>query len=219
MNSIVSFTIPNLAYKCSVNHRGPRKFGTIDELIQSRSGQPSRVGTSIGYMLSTDIRNSTHYKSVFKFAFDHAIAVQSLQTIVAEQNQQFVQWLPEDHKYDLIVYNMGGFFHEHTDVRRHKSHYATLLIFPPATGEFAHPGGDLHITREDGSKFIFSSSINMEWRIIAFHTHLRHECKEVLSGNRIVIKTDLPYSYGQFAEPIEIDDRWHLDEYIHRTTD
>jgi len=40
-------------------------------------------------------------------------------------------------------------------------------------------------------EFIFDSSKNMEWTFIAFHTNLLHECKEVLSGKRVLFKMEL----------------------------
>jgi len=63
-----------------------------------------------------------------------------------------------------------------------------MLIFPPAVGEFAHTGGELVLDRD---KFRFDSSKNTEWTFIAFQTNLFHECKEVLSGQRIVLKAEL----------------------------
>ena len=102
-------------------------------------------------------------------------------------NDSLTRW-DNKQKYDIIEYLPGGFFKEHFDKKIKKTHYGTLLIFPPAIGRLAHTGGELII---DKGKFIFNSSTNTEWTFIAFHTYLPHECKEVLSGTRIVFKTEL----------------------------
>jgi hypothetical protein len=89
---------------------------------------------------------------------------------------------------------MGGFFTEHSDSKIHKLHYATLLIFPPSTGNITHTGGALIIKRSDNTEFIFESALNTKWTCIAFHPNLKHECKPILSGNRVVLKTELMFT-------------------------
>jgi hypothetical protein len=59
---------------------------------------------------------------------------------------------------------------------------------------FAHTGGEFLLTKQDGSHYVFESSKNTEWTCIAFHPEQPHSCKEVLSGKRIVLKTELCFT-------------------------
>jgi len=194
--SLVSFSLP-VAYRCSpVSAGGGRRRYQPLETLLNEEGEYSTVGTSTGRAFLPDLRKSRHYKAEFDFTFDHRRAVAWL-TELAEPDVGSVRWPPKNHVFDVIRYEAGGFFKEHRDKLIDHDHYATLLIFPPAIGEFAHSGGDLILTDVDGSVVRFQSSTNMEWRFIAFHPHLRHECLPVLSGTRVVIKTELRYQYEQ----------------------
>jgi hypothetical protein len=192
MESIIKFSFPSLTYKCSLNLRGRRRYGTLEELLATQKGVISTVGMPDGSReFYTDVRNSVHYTSFVKFDLEKDSVISNLINL----NHQ-AEWF-DLMKYDIIEYKTGGFFKEHQDRQLKSTHYGTLLIFPPAVGNFAHTGGELVL---DSGKFQFDSSKNMEWTFIAFQTNTFHECKEVLSGRRIVLKTEL---YSEM--PIERD--------------
>lgn len=197
--SLVSFSLP-VSYRCSLVSAGGgrRKYQPLETLL-NEEGEYSTVGTSNGRAFLPDLRNSRCYRVEFDFTLDYRRAVAWLAELV-EPGAGPVRWLPKNHIFDVIRYEAGGFFKEHRDKLIDHDHYATLLIFPPAIGEFAHSGGDLVLREDDGSVFHFQSSTNMEWRFIAFHPHLRHECLPVLSGRRVVIKTELRYNYEQSSD-------------------
>jgi hypothetical protein len=199
MQSIVKFSFPDLVYRCVLNRFGRRRYGTLEQLLQTSIGVPSTVGLPDGNNLPMpDFRNSTKFSTIVEFSLDSSDVTQHLETLL-EEDDVFPQWL-ESSKYDVIHYGVGGFFKEHQDKRLRPSHYGTLLVFPPAVGPFAHTGGDLLL---DKGRFRFVSSKNKEWTFIGFHTNLPHECLEVLSGNRIVLKTELYSSrpLGNIIEP------------------
>ena len=183
MESIIKFSFPSLTYKCSLNLRGRRRYGTLEELLATQTGVISTVGMPDGSReLNTGVRNSVHYTSFVEFELETDSVIYNLRNL----NHQ-AEWFGLL-KYDIIEYKTGGFFKEHQDRQIKSTHYGTLLVFPPAVGDFTHTGGELILDR---GKFQFDSSKNTEWTFIAFQTNTFHECKEVLSGRRIVLKTEL----------------------------
>jgi hypothetical protein len=188
MKKFVTFSFPELTYKCSLNNSGVgrKKYGTLEQLLSTKSGVNSTVGLKDGSNVELlDVRKSVKYNSIVEFSnIDPEIVESHLLELV---NNDRVSWKTK-HKYEIIEYSKGGFFKPHLDKQLKRTHYGTLLIFPPAVGEFAHSGGELIMG--DG-EFIFESDKNMEWTFIAFHTNLLHECKEVLSGKRVLFKMEL----------------------------
>ena len=186
MESIVSFTVPELTCRYSLNRRGPRKYGALNDLLSSRTGIPSTVGMPDGTnVLREDIRLSTRFTSFIVFDtehFDPDIVDEKLKPLDAN-----IYWSPSKH-YSVIEYTPGGFFSEHQDKKQKRNHCATLLIFPPAIDNLQHTGGELILDR---GRFRFDSSANRDWAFVAFHTELPHECRPVLSGRRVVLKTEL----------------------------
>jgi len=183
MESIIKFSFPSLTYKCSLNLRGRRRYGTLEELLTTQTGVISTVGMPDGSReLNTGVRNSVRYTSFVEFELETDSVIYNLRNL----NHQ-AEWFGLL-KYDIIEYKTGGFFKEHQDRQIKSTHYGTLLVFPPAVGDFTHTGGELILDR---GKFQFDSSKNTEWTFIAFQTNIFHECKEVLSGRRIVLKTEL----------------------------
>ena len=183
MESIIKFSFPSLTYKCSLNLRGRRRYGTLEELLARQRGLISTVGMPDGSReFNTSVRNSVHYTSFVEFELETDSVIYNLRNL----NYQ-AEWF-NLLKYDIIEYKTGGFFKEHQDRQIKSTHYGTLLVFPPAVGDFTHTGGELILDR---GKFQFDSSKNTEWTFIAFQTNIFHECKEVLSGRRIVLKTEL----------------------------
>ena len=186
MESIVSFSFTELTCKFSLNRRGPRKYGNLNDLLTSGTGVPSTVGLADGTdALRQDIRLSTRFTSFVVFdieKFNPNTVDEKLKPL-----DSTVYWEPSTH-YSVIEYGPGGFFSEHTDKKQKRNHCATLLIFPPAVDDLAHTGGELILDR---GRFRFDSSTNREWTFVAFHTELPHECLPVTSGKRVVLKTEL----------------------------
>ena len=187
MELIVKFTIPKVNYKCSLNLRGRKRYGTLNQLLDTGMCISSTVGrmSDNSNIELPEFRQSYKYISTVDFDLDPKLVKIQLQKLVSETDE--VSW-DKKQKYDIIKYLPGGFFKEHIDKQIKKTHYGTLLIFPPAINNLQHTGGDLIINK---GQFIFNSSTNTEWTFIAFHTNLPHECREVLSGNRIVFKKEL----------------------------
>lgn len=208
MESIVVKSINDslLHHQCSLNQFGRKKYGSIYDLIRTKSGVKSSVGLQNGTnIIMEEKRKSKHYRSACTFTLDTSDIILEFQRLVPDDRKSYVQWIPTDNMCDVIEYLPGDFFVAHKDTKVSRLHYATLLIFPPAFDEFSHTGGELIITRKDGSKFTFESSLNKKWTFIAFHQELEHECKVVSSGRRVVIKTELNYKYFRtFRNP---DDR------------
>jgi hypothetical protein len=115
-----------------------------------------------------------------------------------------LHWSSSSTKYEVIVYEPGGFFRPHRDRRTGPKHYGTLLIFPPATGAFAHVGGDL-VFEEEGAQ-VFQSSTVAQWTFLAFRHGVLHECQPVISGRRVVIKAELHTTDS--CEPYEFMEQW-----------
>ena len=195
------YTNPFLSYKCRLNTRGRPTYGTLSQFLSKQQGTPSTVGTPMGNIYDETIRKSTHYCTNFQFDFlptyvEHFL----LGPVGGEEKRPYIRWLPDNHRYDVIVYEPGGYFREHEDVQINRFHYATLLIFPPAKDEFAHTGGDLLITQENGERFRFESSKVEYWTFLAFPPHYKHECLPVTSGRRVVIKTEVCYTPHRLDE-------------------
>lgn len=188
METIVSFAFPELNYKCSLNLTGRKRYGNIEQLLDSGIGVLSTVGMPDGTNNELlNIRMSYKYNSIIEFDLDPILVEIHLRKLVENYDDNRTYWMNKQN-YDIIEYLPGGFFKEHCDKQIKKTHYGTLLIFPPALGRLTHTGGELVINK---GLFCFDSSSNTEWTFIAFHTNIFHECKEVLSGTRIVFKTEL----------------------------
>ena len=194
MESVVQFELDIVLCKCTLNKRGRRRYGSLQDLLATDMWTGSTVGTEDGDVLLPDIRKSKHFRSVLEFSMDFAYVESQLKRLVPKDKVQNVRWLHNDVIYDVIEYLPGGFFKEHVDSQQHLRHYATILIFPPAVGPFAHTGGELLVTNQEGVQFTFHSSTNTRWMFVAFHLGLKHECMPVLSGKRVVIKAELHYS-------------------------
>jgi len=214
MESIVAKSINDslINHQCSLNQFGRKRYGSIFDLIITKSGVKSTVGVGNGNnIIMEDKRKSKHYRSACTFTFDKTDIIDAFKNLAPEDRKTYVQWLPPDHMCDVIEYLPGDFFVAHRDRKNNRLHYATLLIFPPALDELAHTGGELIITRKDGSKFTFESSLNKHWTFIAFHQELEHECRVVTSGRRLVIKTELTYKYFRTLRAPDVRDDLYND--------
>ena len=196
MESIVQFAFPEVTCRFALRKRGRRKYGLLADLLDSGMGMASTVGMMDGTdMLHEDLRRSTTYSTHIDFDIEELNPDQvedHLSKLLPDGST--LLW-PFSGSYNVIEYGVGGFFSEHQDKKQKRNHCATLLIFPPAVGILAHTGGELILDR---GRVRFDSSANREWTFIAFHTELAHECKPVLSGRRVVFKTEL-YS----SKPVE----------------
>ena len=185
INNVNIFNVPIVDYKCSLNETGRKKYGKINNLYFKKQ---SRVGTKYGHIELPEIRKSKYISSIFKFEGDE------LEEFVMEKIKflapnDLVIW-NKKLKYIVLEYKEGDFFSEHIDNKKNKNHCGTLLIFPPAINEFQHTGGDF-IIENDENDLIIPSWNNKDWKFVVFPTQLKHACHKVLSGRRIVIKTEL----------------------------
>jgi hypothetical protein len=219
MESIVSFSFPEVTCRYSLNQRGRRNYGTLSDLLASGNGIPSTVGMPDGTdILRQDIRVSTRFTSVIDFDMEE-LDLDTIEENFDKLGSNII--LPFSDKYSVIEYGPGGFFSEHQDKKQKKNHTATLLIFPPAVGPLEHTGGELILDR---GRFRFNSSSNLKWTFVAFHTELPHECTRVLSGRRVVFKTELysskpvnriiPRITRESPVPNEIVDSSLIERYV-----
>jgi hypothetical protein len=209
MQSIVKFSFPDLVYRCVLNRLGRRRYGSLEQLLQTNTGIPSTVGLPDGKQVPMpEFRNSTKINTIVEFVLDRHEVTKHLDTLL-EYDDVLPHWV-ESSKYDVIQYKKGGFFKKHQDRQIGPRHYGTLLIFPPAIGGLEHTGGDLIL---DDGRFRFATSTNKEWTFIGFRKNLPHECLEVLSGNRVVLKTELFCSrpLGNLIEPHHEFEILHTD--------
>ena len=179
------FNIPIVNYKCSLNERGRKRYGKIEDLIFEKQ---SKVGTKYGYIELPEIRKSRQISSIFEFQGE------DLEEIVMNNisylcNQDKVYW-DKKSKYTVLEYREGDFFAEHRDHKINRNHFGTLLIFPPAIHSLEHTGGDLIFENNNFDKIVPTSN-NKNWKCVIFQTHLKHACHKILSGRRIVLKTEL----------------------------
>ena len=186
-DSIVQFSFSDVSYKCSLNNDKPgrKKYGSLQDLLATNECVNSTVGIHDGTNVELPhIRKSKKYNSIIEFDLDPELVEFHLRKLVKNDK---AYWTNKQ-KYEVIEYSKNGFFKTHIDKQIKRTHYGTLLIFPPAIGELSHTGGELIL---DKGRVQFDSSKNEEFTFIAFHINIPHECKEVLSGKRVVFKTEL----------------------------
>jgi len=194
MESIVKITLTNVKCQVALNTRGRRKYGIFEEFLKINNKSQSTVGTVSGDVIDPNLRKSKQTKAFVEFKMDYDSVESQLKKLGTHDKMPYIYWPKNANSFDIIEYETGEFFVEHCDTKMHKLHYATLLIFPPTTGDFIHTGGNLIINYPDNTEFIFDSSANTQWTAIAFHTGLKHKCTPIISGRRVVMKTELRYS-------------------------
>uniref|UniRef100_A0A6C0EKJ9 Prolyl 4-hydroxylase alpha subunit Fe(2+) 2OG dioxygenase domain-containing protein n=1 Tax=viral metagenome TaxID=1070528 RepID=A0A6C0EKJ9_9ZZZZ len=194
-NSVAVFNLPINSYKCSLTLTPPKQYGQITDL---NIDQISEVGTPYGYYDLPEIRKSKYTYSEFGFNGNHLkdIVIENLKELVPNDKQEEVYWNTR-FKYKVIEYLEGDFFTEHSDHKINKRHYGTLLIFPPAKDNLAHTGGNF-IIKTGGYETVIPTSLNNDWKCVAFLTELKHECYKIISGKRIVLKIELVYKKNYF---------------------
>lgn len=93
-------------------------------------------------------------------------------------------------EFRLHCYTVDGKFAPHTDGKKNVGHFATLLIFPPATYS-PFTGGDLVFYPDNGKTIVMKPSKFTDWTAVVFKIDLEHEVRSVVSGKRYVFKTQL----------------------------
>lgn len=202
INNVHIFSVPISDYKCSLNEKGRKKYGKLSDLHFEKK---SKVGTKYGHIELPEIRKSKYISSTFKFE-GHNLEETIKENINFLAPNDNITWNKKS-KYTVLEYNEGDFFSEHRDNKINKNHWGTLLILPPAINELQHTGGEF-IIEDNGYDFIIPSWNNKGWKFIVFPTELKHACHKILSGKRIVIKTELyikKNNFGNIPEPICCD--------------
>ena len=208
LNQVKVFEVPITDYKCSVNPRGRKKYGKLDDLVFENK---SKVGTKYGLMELPDIRKNKFVDSIFQFEGDNIedIVMENLEDLI---EYEISEW-EEKSKYTVLEYKEGDYFKEHCDQKTSKRHFGTLLIFPPAINSLAHTGGEFVI--ENGNwDVIVPTSNNKNWKFVAFPIGLKHACFEIKSGRRIVIKTELFEKYIPFNSDMDDEEPMCCDQGI-----
>lgn len=88
-----------------------------------------------------------------------------------------------DDMFDVITYNVGDKFTEHTDAVKFKTHNYTILLYPPQNVE----GGDL-IVKLDGDKNFAVKMSNCNWTIVLLPVKVPHSSLPVLNGTKLTFK-------------------------------
>jgi len=196
-DSIAVFNLPVDTYLCSLNTTPPKKYGQILDLNIDKI---TEVGTQYGYYNLPEIRKSKYTYSQFNFNGENLkdIVMENLKGIVPNNKHEEIHW-NTTLKYKVLEYNKGDFFAEHSDHKINKRHYATMLIFPPSEGDLSHDGGNL-VIKTGTFETVIPTSLNKNWKCVAFLTELKHQCYEIISGKRIVLKVELVYKKNYFSD-------------------
>lgn len=100
-------------------------------------------------------------------------------------------------RWEAIRYLSEGFFARHIDGQKDSNHFGTAIILPPThynlfkmelTSEPVYTGGQLVI--EDTE----ITADESKWKIVVFTIDTPHELKPILSGERIIFKTEMNYT-------------------------
>lgn len=170
------------SYTRTNNKLYKEEMGIISDLLNNEQPVDSWFGSSSGNKVNPNVRSSKVYTTELKM--DKNIYLDGFKRICPSYLHQAIKWSDSKH-VSMIVYREGDFFKKHTDTKKNNKHFATILLFPPC--EFT--GGVLEIERTDGTTFQFAGS-KTDWNLIIFEPTLKHSCSEVLSGERIVFKTE-----------------------------
>lgn len=101
--------------------------------------------------------------------------------------------------WSAVRYKTGGYFDKHTDTVINELHFATVIILIPSySKELEHTGGILRIWDGNGVLHEFDSSLIKKLTVVAFTPSLFHECTEVTSGTRLILKANWSYDKTMF---------------------
>ena len=107
-------------------------------------------------------------------------------------------------KFELLKYEIGGFFLKHRDKLYSNSrskylHTHTCLLYPPSA-LCSYEGGDLIIYNEDNKTQIINTSLFTDWTFIIFDQKTYHEITPTITGKRHVFKGQLYKINDNFKE-------------------
>lgn len=204
------------------NYRSKEKVDTsIDKLkwIDSTVGN-SKTGENT---VDPTIRNSFKGESPVIITFEYSENKHkiSLDSFFPDFKFEYKYVFTEDGDYirwEAIRYQTDGFFARHIDGQKDPSHYGTAIILPPTnynlfkmelTSEPAYTGGELVI--EDTA----ITADESKWKIVIFTIDTPHELKPVLSGERIIFKTEMYYTLDMkylmeakiYNQPVEFNSK------------
>jgi hypothetical protein len=151
------------------------------------------VGSNRGTNTNGTIRKSKKYSTKLQNPtqiYDELIT--KAKTLCPKYLTNAIYPINKHNEWQVLHYETGGFFKPHTD-SKNKYTTCTCLLFPPADGPNIHTGGKLKITNVDGTIFEFDSSGIRNWTCVMFEPTLVHECEEITSGNRFVLKMSIMY--------------------------
>jgi len=176
--------------------------GKILDLLSNEQPEDSWCGSLSGNNVEPNVRSSKKYST--NIECNPQFFLDALKRISPEYLHPAIKW--EKREYgSLLVYREGDFFKKHTDTKHSKEHYATVLLYPPAT----FTGGVLEIEKPDNTVFRFEGSPT-DWNLIIFEPTLKHQCSEITSGERYVFKMNAEYDeylyeyYRDLVSPTEI---------------
>lgn len=199
------FDIPVTELNCSLNEIGRPKYGSLEDLLL-KDFKNCQVGTPNGYQILPNIRLGEFRNSRIIFDNPEEINLIITSKIIETLPYEFENDIDFDIscRYKVLRYKENDFFNKHQDKMRKGRHYGTLLIFPPAIDEFQHTGGELILN----DIYTFESGSNKVWKAVFFTGDTFHEVKKIISGQRIVFKTELFFKvnhnlgYNIFPEEI-----------------
>ena len=187
----IIFDLPDIKCKYALNQRGIAKYGSLDDLLL-KPFEMCKVGKKEGNYDLPHIRSGKYRNS--RIVFENyeelnSLIFNKLLDIVPESSIEDLRF-DINNKYQVLKYEENDFFKRHQDNIINGRHFGTLLIFPPAIGELEHQGGKLLL---DETNIEFESSNNTSWKAIILLCDIPHEIEKIISGTRIVFKTQLFY--------------------------
>ncbi|CAH6418434.1 Hypothetical protein HVR_LOCUS150 [uncultured virus] len=197
-----NFDIKIEAYSCQRLGRtfGCRRHGTItvSELIREFNGFAiidDTVGSHTGNIYLPNVRSSKSIPGLRLKGVNKLFSIEEFRSLCpdgcdTENFEDSFSCLLTTTEFKLHCYELGGFFAKHTDGKKGPRHFATLLIFPPASIS-TFEGGDLILYPENEDSVTIKTSEFQDWTAIAFLLNVPHECTPVTSGKRFVFKAEL----------------------------
>lgn len=184
------------------------KWDSLEKLLK-RPFEKCNVGTKNGsfYLPSSRMGSFRNTEIIFENRNQLNFLIQNKLEELFSKDFDYVEDLGFDinTKYKVLKYQENDFFKRHQDSIRSTLHYGTLLIFPPATDELEHKGGKLVFDDKE-----FESSSNNKWKAIILLCETYHEVEKIISGQRIVLKTELFFNENFDSD---LDQDMHAEIY------
>ena len=94
MQSIVKFGFHELVYRCVLNRIGRRRYGNLEQLLQTDLGVPSTVGLQNGNNVPMpEFRNSTKFNTLVEFGLDSYEVTKHLEMLL-DEDDVLPHWIP-----------------------------------------------------------------------------------------------------------------------------